>query len=351
MVFLVVGNNKIGGVQILMKDLFLNLCNLGVECKLVYLTGKNEGQELENIIHLDSTRIKHSITKLRTLLRSSKVSHIISGQPHVTLSIALASARLGIKKIYVEHNPFFYHNTRIDYIYQFCKLFYYRNSHALVAINPRLKNQLILYKKITNSKAKILLIPNSLRSELISEVVEDNSLEKKMSFLAVSRIENQKNLRLMIESFAAICKHYPDAFLSIAGTGSLLKTYQELVRTKYSDLNITFYGEIEDVASLYNKHKFFLNSSIFEGFGISIVESMLFRCIPICTPTDGARFILGANGFLSEDFSLASYVLEIFRAINMDTEGIEKLSLKLQTRAKELSDPKNMARRYADVLD
>ena len=64
--------------------------------------------------------------------------------------------------------------------------------------------------------------------------------------------------------------------------------------------NIIFLGRLSpyDLNNYYNKTKFYLQLSNFEGFGVVICEAMLCECIPIVSNVNFLPEIIGNSGFI-----------------------------------------------------
>ena len=64
--------------------------------------------------------------------------------------------------------------------------------------------------------------------------------------------------------------------------------------------NLTLLGHIpkEKLLEYYNQSQFHLQLSVFEGFGCSLVESMMCNCIPIGTKVNIIPYIMGDTGIV-----------------------------------------------------
>ena len=106
--------------------------------------------------------------------------------------------------------------------------------------------------------------------------INHNKLDKKPHFLFVGKLTERKNAKTLIESID-IAKHsLPDIRLDIIGTG-VQKDYLEQY-TKDQNLinNIFFHGKVtnERLLELYNSTSFYVTASLWEGFGMPLVEAM-----------------------------------------------------------------------------
>jgi glycosyltransferase involved in cell wall biosynthesis len=94
----------------------------------------------------------------------------------------------------------------------------------------------------------------------------------------------------------------PDTQLLIAGKGQYLEKMKSLVRLLDVERNVTFLGFVPDdqLNELYNQAQCVVVPSIFEGFGITVIEALAAGTRVVGTDTDGIRDILkrGEDGRL-----------------------------------------------------
>lgn len=110
--------------------------------------------------------------------------------------------------------------------------------------------------------------------------------EKENIVLFVGRIgAKQKNTVDLIKGFLEFSKTHQNWKLLMAGSVEMdfWEQYNKIVKD-YSIVNIEFCGEINErelLAKLYKKSKIFLFPSLYESFGIALLEACACGCIPI----------------------------------------------------------------------
>lgn len=101
------------------------------------------------------------------------------------------------------------------------------------------------------------------------------------SFRAVflGRLAEVKNLPYLIEVFAEVNKS-EQLVLDVYGDGADREKLQYLVRAKGLERIINFKGavEAEEVGSLLQEYKFFVQSSVAEGMAVSVTQALLAGC-------------------------------------------------------------------------
>ena len=127
-----------------------------------------------------------------------------------------------------------------------------------------------------------------------------DSREKRI--VSIGRLHPQKNQAVLIDSFAKICKQFPEHTLEIYGDGELRTELQ----TKIDDLGLTdrvfLRGNCKDIFDRIYHSALFVLSSDFEGMPNALMEAMALG-IP-CVSTDcrpgGASTLIqnGENGYI-----------------------------------------------------
>lgn len=112
--------------------------------------------------------------------------------------------------------------------------------------------------------------------------------------LYIGRIAKRKGIDFLIRSMPLVVRKIPDAQLLVGGKGELLKKMKSLVRQLDLESNVTFLGFVPDeqLNALYNQAQCVVVPSIFEGFGITVIESLAAGTRVVGTDVDGIREIL-----------------------------------------------------------
>jgi len=93
------------------------------------------------------------------------------------------------------------------------------------------------------------------------------------TFLHVGRFSNQKNHAFLIEVFLKILEKQPDAKLLLVGEGELKSKIIAQVESLQITNTVRFLGQRTDVNQLMQWCNYFIFPSLFEGFGVALVEA------------------------------------------------------------------------------
>ncbi len=91
--------------------------------------------------------------------------------------------------------------------------------------------------------------------------------------LMASRLEPEKNIEMALNAWRLVVEKIPSAGLVIVGKGSEETKLKEKVKTLGLEASVLFLGWQNDIASLYKTSDCFLNTSWFEGYGMTLVEA------------------------------------------------------------------------------
>lgn len=98
-------------------------------------------------------------------------------------------------------------------------------------------------------------------------------------FLNVGRLDPQKGQTWLLHAFERVAARIPSAYLAIAGDGPLAPELRQLAHGLGVESRIRFLGIRTDIGACLGMADVFVFPSLFEGFGIALVEAM-FQGLP-----------------------------------------------------------------------
>lgn len=127
---------------------------------------------------------------------------------------------------------------------------------------------------------------------------------KNIKFLCVARFDEQKNLFNLLNAFIKFNKNHTDVELKLIGGGHLRQKFEELLISNNSN-SITLENWTDDIGKDYFNSDFCILTSVAEGYGMVVVESMQYGKPFLATPFGGATYLIkeGITGFVAKDFS------------------------------------------------
>jgi glycosyltransferase involved in cell wall biosynthesis len=142
-----------------------------------------------------------------------------------------------------------------------------------------------LEKKFGISKDKMVVTYNSYETRDSRPETRNSQLATRNYIFNIGTLEPRKNQIRLIQAFDLIKDEFSDLELWIGGGKGWCyeKIFEEVVKLKL-EKRVKFLGYINevDLPSFYKNAELFAFPSIYEGFGIPIVEAMSFGC-PVLT--------------------------------------------------------------------
>ncbi|WP_141431582.1 glycosyltransferase [Bacillus sp. 03113] len=188
------------------------------------------------------------------------------------------------------------HNEMQRFIHEKEKLLI-NGSNFIIVCSEFMKEELIQVFHINESK--LFMIPNGVSEQEIwptSEVSLSNipvNQENKLVF-CVGRMVKEKGFDTLIEAASKIKAIRPDVYFIIAGTGPMLNDYRQKVVELHLEDCVYFIGYISDEQrnALYSICDMAIVPSLYEPFGITALESMIFAKPTIVSSTGGLKGIV-----------------------------------------------------------
>lgn len=200
------------------------------------------------------------------------------------------------KKIVTIHDLIF---LRYPHLYSFIDRTIYRkkfyaackNADVIIAISEETKNDIIDFFNISADKIKVVYqscddVYYKVNSEQeIEEVVKQFSLPENY-LLYVGTIEERKNLLTIIKSLKEVDSLIP--LVVIGKKTDYYKTVLNYISENKLNNRILFLENVsnEQLPIIYKKAAIFIYPSIFEGFGIPILEALVSKT-PVITNNSG----------------------------------------------------------------
>lgn len=91
----------------------------------------------------------------------------------------------------------------------------------------------------------------------------------------VGRLEGTKNQAFLIDAFSRMHVEHPDSILVIAGCGSLRDALEKKAYDMGLSTCIRFLGQVNEVDRLYHGMDVFALPSLYEGFGMALLEAQV----------------------------------------------------------------------------
>lgn len=312
----------------------------------LYAPGTARHPEVEELVAKPNIKVgKPSATlkalKLGSYWRSVSLGKVASKNGVQLLhglsnELPLGSSK-NLKKIVTIHDLLF---LRYPQLYNLIDIGIYKqkfrwackNADRIIAVSQQTARDLVEYLHVPEEKIDVVYqgCHNSFRVEYDSYVLDRISTKYKLPqdfILNVGTIEERKNALLIVKALAAL-KNKVSVPLVIVGKPT---AYKETI-IKYArehdlldQLHFRHDVSFEDLPKVYQLSRMFVYPSVFEGFGIPILEALCSK-VPVIT-SKGSCFAEagGSNSIYVNPTSAEELAEAILRILNNPTMGTKMI--------------------------
>ncbi|EJU05445.1 UDP-Glycosyltransferase/glycogen phosphorylase [Dacryopinax primogenitus] len=165
---------------------------------------------------------------------------------------------------------------------------------AVVCVSHTGWENTVLRARLEPSKAHV--IPNAI----VPSDFEPSSTPppaEPITIVVISRLVYRKGIDLLISAAPRICAMYPDVRFIVGGDGPKLTALEQTRETHMLQDRILLLGSVRhsDVRSVLTRGHIFLNTSLTESFGISILEAASCGLFIVSTRVGGVPEVLPAD--------------------------------------------------------
>mgnify|MGYP005832122285 CR=1 FL=1 len=183
-----------------------------------------------------------------------------------------------------------------------------RNADKLIAISCSTKNDLLkLYPGLQEEKIKVIyhgydknLFNENISKEKINEIKSRYKLHVSRYMIYVGALQPRKNLNVLIDAFENLRRDekYKDMSLVIAGDFGWM--YDDFLKKVKNNPTITVTGKFKtkDLPALLAGAEVFVLPSLYEGFGLPVIEAMACGVPVVAANNSSLGEILEDSGIL-----------------------------------------------------
>lgn len=219
-----------------------------------------------------------------------------------------------------------------------------KKAHHVMTVSHNTKNDLQKLFHIPDEKISVIPCAASsiFRKIETTEKAHSNKTNPQMPqkfLLSVGTLEPRKNYGALLKSFSKVHKKFPDLSLVIIGSkGWQYKEIFKAVETLKLQNAVHFPDYIgeEELVQYYNAAQAFVYPSLYEGFGIPLLEAMQSGC-PVITSNTASLPEVAGDAALLVDPKNGDELTQTIEKILTDRDLREKLIERGFTQAKKFS--------------
>jgi len=230
-----------------------------------------------------------------------------------------------------------------------------READLIVAISEQTKKDIIRFGKISGDNIRVIYqgchpaFKQTFSNEDIEKIRKKYRLPGEF-LLYVGTIEPRKNALTAVKAL----KDLPYHLVLVGRKTPYVKKIENFIETHGMQDRILFLSGVpmDELAAIYRAARLLIYPSIFEGFGIPVVEA-LFSGIPVVTNKHGVfPEVAGEAGFYSDDVFDAEEMKErILSALETDKDEYRKKTAPLLEKFKDKHIAETWMKTYRELIE
>lgn len=286
---------EIGGAEKHLLQLASFQRKLGHEVKVIYLKGKPQlsvsftKNKIEVLNREDSNLLRILLLFLRHLNTFSP-SIVHAHLPRAELFVCIASFMKKFTYVISRHNSEPLFTRKSEFINRTLTKFVSKKSRGVIYISEAARIAFDLRNDIPAGESNTI-IHYGIELKNVSQRNIQYSKNCKKKCLTFSRLTEQKNLERLIKAFSGIRNE--DYSFDIYGEGELEDSLQNQIVRRGLQKQIQIHPKVYNVEKILEKYDFFILGSLYEGFGLALLEAMNAQKVIIASGKSSIIEILG----------------------------------------------------------
>jgi glycosyltransferase involved in cell wall biosynthesis len=270
----------LGGAENHLFDLISEQCKLGHQVSVAYLKGDGYWQKAYRQIAVECFSMEISryylifkFLRLRKLISKINPDIVHCHMPPAELFTRLALiGNSSIPLVTSKHND-----------EPFAKIAFWRKlaswtaarAHKIICISEAVKAYVADWiPEVQRGKLKLIYYAVDVERFETASPAADINLQNNFVIGTVARLTKQKSLHTLIRAFSEFKKKVPEAKLVIVGIGELEQELRKLTEDLKVAESIVWAGKRSDIPSVMKTFDVFALTSVYEGFGLVLLEAM-----------------------------------------------------------------------------
>ena len=201
-----------------------------------------------------------------------------------------------------------------------------KKAKKIIAISNSTKQDLMKIYNIPEDKIEVIYLGCSFNNRDLGTKKYINLPQNYILYVGERR--NYKNFRFLIESIVPVFKNHTDLKVICAGSQSFNQSEKEFLQFLDLSKKVAHYPVSDEfLIELYKNAIAFVFPSLYEGFGIPVLEAFSAGCPVICSNTSSFKEVAGDAAFFFDPYdkdSIRDSVKSVITDNNLRNEMISK---------------------------
>lgn len=229
-----------------------------------------------------------------------------------------------------------------------------KRANHIIAISENTKRDIIKFTGINENKITVIYEASDLKYRQIKDVIELDKIKNKYNLsekfiFSCDSLTPRKNVIRLLKAFNNIKDKIPHKLVLTGGVSWKSKNVHNLIESMRDRVIKLGYVPDEDMPMLYNLADLFVYPSLYEGFGLPLLEAMACGCPVISSNSSSLPEVVGDAGLMIDPYDVDNLEKVIYEALT--NENLRKdMIRKGLDRAKQFSWEK-CAEKTIEVLE
>lgn len=228
----------------------------------------------------------------------------------------------------------------------------YGSYDKIVVVSPAIKRDLMENYSIDSQR--IVYIRNGVRfsdKSFAAAPLREKFDSRPVNILSAGRLSEEKNFPFLLRVFADCVSRRDgqDLTLTICGEGPQLDCLRKLAQDLKIHDRVGFPGFVRKIEDYYQKAAIYIQTSVWEGFGMALLEAMQYGAPVISSRCEGPAEILRGSPLLISGYHTDDYSRAVMRLMG-DREFYARMSDFSLARSK-MFDIENTAVQYKRLFE
>ena len=237
-----------------------------------------------------------NISLYRNIFLREKIDIVHGHQSSSTMAheSCYAAMLMGIKTVITDHSLFGFDGLLEIHFNKGLQFSNMLIDHFISVSNTGKQNYILRTELKSKYWNKISVIPNAIDSSSFEPLKIEKLKTERIIIVIVARLVYRKGVTLLKEVIPQICQKHSNVDFLIGGDGALKYLLEQTIENFFLYDRVKLLGAIpsDDVRNILVKGDIFLNCSLTEAFGISILEAASCGLLIVSTKVGGVPEIL-----------------------------------------------------------
>jgi glycosyltransferase involved in cell wall biosynthesis len=210
-------------------------------------------------------------------------------------------------------------------------------SARLLAISEATRADLLRYYRIPAEKIRI--VPHGVGEDFFEIARRRRRVAPEPFLLAVATLHPHKNLDRLIRAFSSFRQSHPEFRLVIAGLRGFHTAALEALLAELNageSIRLTGWVPREELAGLYLRAHAYVNATLFEGFGMPVLEALAAGVPSACSSVEPVKSLAGRAALLFDPTDEAA-IIDALNRVSFDQDLRAHLAAEGPARASQFT--------------